>query len=174
MRHTSSIGGWSTPMSLAERLNGDFDVALDFEIEKLTETGPGDSSLMAFQIEYPDKEFSRFHAVLFHDPNGISKLAVHHQRISSKSGKDEGTESHTVILKTLTGLRIVRKGIAISVIATSPEYAGEFVLAQFPQPQSFTTMPAKLNIFIHTGGPNGEISVMLKKLRISKSAVIEQ
>lgn len=163
MQHTSDSGGWSTNMNTSQPLRGDFDVALDFEIEKLTTTGAGESSLLEFQIELADPERTRFHVVFLHEPTGVNRLAVHHQCFSARTGKEEGIESYAVILQTLTGLRIAQRGQTVTVIATSPDYGGEFVLAQFLRP--LPVFPGKLNIFVHTGGPNATISVLLKKLQ---------
>ena len=164
MQNKSDSGNWLTPMSLAQPLRGDFDVAMEFEIETLTNLVPGESSLLAFQIELPDQERTRCQAVLFHDSTGINRLVVHQQCVSARSGKDESTETHAVILKTLTGLRIARQGRNLTIVATSPECGGEFVLAQFQQSQP--TRPATLNVFAHAGGPDAEISVLLKRLSV--------
>ena len=172
LRHATDSKGWSTPMTLTGVLQENFDVELDFDIETLKDPVPGESCLMAFQIELLDPERTRYHAVLFHDSNGVNRLAVHQQCNSVRTGTDEGIESHAVLLKRLSGLRIARHGKTVTMIATSPDYEGEFVLAQFQR--SLPIVPARLNIFVHTGGPNAEISVLLKKLAVSqmsKSAI---
>ncbi len=107
-------------------------------------------------------------AVLFQDPSGISRLVVHRQCMSARTGKDETTESHAVVLKTLTRLRIARRGQTITMIASSPEYSGEFVLARFQQ--SLPPLPAKLNIFARAGGRDAEISILLKKMWICQQS----
>lgn len=172
IRHATDSEGWSTPVSLTRVLPDDFDIELDFDIETMKDTVPGESCLFAFQIELLDPERTRYHAVLFHESTGMNRLAVHQQCASLRTGNDEGIESHVVLVKTLTGLRIVRHGEAVTMIATSADYGGQFVLAQFRRP--LPILPARLNVFVHTGGPNAEISVLLKKLVVSqmnKSAI---
>lgn len=164
MRNRSVSGIWSTPMSLIQSLDGDFDATLELELESLKTSVPGESSLLAFQIELPDSERTRCQAVLFHNSQGIKRLVVHHQCVSVRSGNDESIETHAVVLKTLSGLRVTRRGQNVTLLASSPECGGEFVLAQFQQ--TLSALPAKLNIFAHAGGANAEISVLLKKLTV--------
>jgi hypothetical protein len=162
MQHSSQSPFPTTPMTLNEPMQGNFDVTLEFEIEKLTKPVGGESSFLAFQIELADPEWTRYQAVLFHDPSGTNRLVVHRQCRSARTGKDETTEFHAVVLKTLTTLRITRRDQTIAMIATSPEYSGEFVLAQFQQ--SLPPLPTKLNVFARAGGRDAEISILLKKL----------
>ena len=72
----------------------------------------------------------------------------------------------TVVLKTVTGLRIARRGQDIIMFATSQEYGGEFVLAQFQQ--SLPRLPTKLNVFARAGGRDAELSILLKKMLLSR------
>ena len=96
----------------------------------------------------------------------MSRLAVHRQCVSARKGKDESIEPHAVVLKTVTGLRIARRGQTITMIATSPEYGGEFVLAQCQQ--SLPPLPTKLNVFARAGGRDAELSILLKKMLLSR------
>lgn len=166
MQHADQNPDFSSLMTLNERLQGDFDVALDFEIETLTKPVSGEPSLLAFQIEFPDPEWTRYQAVLFQDSSGMSRLAVHRQCASARTGKDESIEPHAVVLKTVTGLRIARRGQDITMVATSPEYGGEFVLAQFQQ--SLPPLPTKLNVFARAGGRDAELSILLKQMLLSR------
>lgn len=168
MQHSSQSQFPTTPMTLNEPLLGDFDVTLEFEIEKLTKPVGGESRLLAFQIELPDPEWTRYQAVLFHDPSGINRLVVHRQCMSARTGKDETAESHAVVLKTLTALRVARRGQHITMIAKSPEYSGEFVLAQFQQ--LLPPLDAKLNIFARASGPDAKISILLKNMLLRQKA----
>ena len=62
-------------------------------------------------------------------------------------------------------MRIARRGQTITFIASSPDYGGEFVLAQLKQ--SLPPGPTRLNIFTRAAGRDGEIQVLLKQLMFS-------
>jgi hypothetical protein len=168
MQHSAQKREFLSLMTLDERLKGDFDMALDFEIETLTKPVSGESSLLAFQMEFPDPERTRYQAVLFHNFDGTRRLVVHRQCVSARTEKEESIEPHAVVLKTVTGLRIARRGQDITMVATSPEYGGEFVLAQFQQ--SLPPLPTKLNVFARAAGRDAEISILLKTMLLSHDA----
>ena len=62
-------------------------------------------------------------------------------------------------------MRIARRGQTITFIASSPDYGGEFVLAQLKQ--SLPPGPTRLNIFTRAAGRDAEIQVLLKQLMFS-------
>ncbi len=165
IQHSSEFKESSIPIEINLPLVGDFDADLALEIETLTTPSTSDSSLLAFQIAFPDPEHTRYQAVLYRDSNATTRLVVHQQCVPRGTGKDESFETHSVVLDSLTSLRIARRGENVTICGTSPACGGEFVLAQFHRPDFH--LPGKLNLFIHAGAPDAEISVLLKKLVIS-------
>ncbi len=163
--HTAKTQQFLSFFSLKEQPEGDFDMSVEVNIETNTKPIEGESNLLVFQAELSDEERTRYQAVLIHDPSGAIRLAVHRQGKSSRTGIDESIEPHAVVMKSLTGMRIARRGQTITFIATSPDYGGEFVLAQLQQ--SLPPGPTKLNIFTRAAGRDGEIQVLLKQLMFS-------
>ncbi|HIK92469.1 MAG TPA: hypothetical protein EYG03_10870 [Planctomycetes bacterium] len=131
----------------------------------------GQTSLLAFQVELADKLRSRYHAALFRESNGSTRLVVHRQAISGLTGVEETIESHSVQLETLNQLRIARRGEDVTILASSPEYGGVFVVAQFECPQP--RLAGVLRTFLHAGSVDKEVSVRVTRLRASTQAKTE-
>jgi len=139
--------------------------------EEIPTPDVGQTSLLAFQVELADKLRSRYHAALFRESNGSTRLVVHRQAISGLTGVEETIESHSVQLETLNQLRIARRGEDVTILASSPEYGGVFVVAQFECPQP--RLAGVLRTFLHAGSVDKEVSVRVTRLRASTQAKTE-
>lgn len=161
---------WGSFLNLNRGVEGDFDVRIEFEVESFMSPTKGASSLLAFQFEVSDSQRTRYHPLVVVDSDGKSRLSVHRQWVTPEAGEEGSIVFEGSLVSRVTALRINRMGERITVLASSPDWEGERILAERDEP-SRPISRGGIRFFLHAGGADAKASVLMKTFSLRADVI---
>jgi hypothetical protein len=156
---------WSSAgASLQKQVEGDFDITIAFDPQRLDIPAQGLGSSVYLQLELADQNDTQMSMILNKTSEGQTE-AVAQFRLSTGAGGFYYPRVGRVSLRSATELRMARRGSRVYFLAKPLALEGELIVAQ----AEIGREPLKLGgtrILVHTGGAGRESRVLWKNIRV--------
>jgi hypothetical protein len=161
---------WSSAgAALQKQVEGDFDISITFDPQRLDTPAEGQSSSVYLQLELADKDATQVSAILNRISDSTTEAVAQFRRPDEKGGfyyRRMGTLS----VPSATALRIARRGDRLVFLVKPAERDSPRVLAQ----AEIGREPLKLGgtrILVHTGGNGRESRVLWKGIQVKAERI---
>lgn len=154
----------SAGANVMKPVNGDFDVAVEFEVVKFDIPKPGKRCSAYLQIDIPDKAKTQMSAIFISDDTGATEVV---SQVREPRGKDKFHYRATgaLDLENVTMLRIARRGERLTFLASRKDSSDERIVGYLDRPA--LPLPASsIRFLVHTGGAGRESTVLWKSIHI--------
>jgi hypothetical protein len=156
---------WSSAgASLQKQVEGDFDISIAFDPQRLDIPAESQGSSVYLQLELADKNDTQASIILNKTSEGQTE-ALAQFRLPADTGGFHYPRVGRVSVPSATELRLVRRGDRAYFLVKPPELDSELVVAQ----AELGREPVKLGgtrILVHTGGAGRESRVLWKGIRV--------
>ena len=143
-------------------ITGDFDITTEFEAVKLDTPAPDELTSVYIQIEVRDKDDTHVGAMFNLTESGYTEALAQIREVKRGGGynyRNKGAFS----AKSVTGLRIARRGTTYTILARSADSEHERIL---DVADLSAAAIAKVRVMLHTGGAGRESEILVKRLDI--------
>jgi hypothetical protein len=162
--HWSSAGA-----SLQKQVEGDFDIAIAFDPQRLDTPAAGQGSSVYLQLELADKDDTQVSMILNKTSEGALEAAAQIRKPDEK-GNYQYSRMGRLSVRSARELRLARRDNRLYCLATSEDFGGRRVVAQ----AEIGREPVKLGgtrILVHTGGAGRESRVLWKGIQVKAERI---
>jgi len=143
-------------------ISGDFDVSAEFEVVSMDNPRADDQTAVFLQLDSTDNQQTQFNGIFNLAKSGF-KEAVCQLRLTSVEGKQDYRDVGKFSMKSVSALRMTRRGNQWTTVARNADSGTERIIAQ----AELSDMPiSRARLLLHTGGANRQSEILLKKLKI--------
>ena len=143
-------------------ISGDFDVSAEFEVVSMDNPRADDQTAVFLQLDSTDNQQTQFNSIFNLAKSGF-KEAVCQLRLTSVEAKQDYRDVGKFSMKSVSALRMTRRGNQWTTIARNADSGAERIIAQ----AELSDLPiSRARLLLHTGGANRQSEILLKKLKI--------
>jgi len=154
----------SAGASVAKQVTGDFDISVNFDVQKFDSPKPGERCSVYLQVEIPDEDETQCSMIFA--TNGVGGTeAIAQVREPRGKGKYSYRPLGAIDLSNVTAMRVTRRGERLTFLASSKDSKQERIVGFLDRPA--IPIPASfIRFYVHTGGADRESRVLWKSIDI--------
>ena len=152
----------SAGISTLNPIEGDFDISAEIDVISLEKPRPNENTGIFLQLDSTDSLGTQVNEIFSLTDSGFSEVKSQ-LRQKAKNGQTNYQTVGSYNTKSVSGLRIARRGKRWTTIARMPESGNERIIAE--SDLSDAPIPGA-RLLLHTGGANLTSEILLKKLEI--------
>lgn len=161
----------SAGAAIQKRIEGDFDIAIRFDPQRLDMPADGLTTAIYLQVELQDAGATQLSLIFQKLASDVSEVFVQLSADNGQSGRNYRRLGR-LVASSVQGLRLARRGRQITGIAFFDDTGGEVVVAQGDVGDAPIDFDGT-RILVHTGGAGRESHVVWKSLDVHAEGLIE-
>lgn len=163
---------WTSAGAALQRgIEGDFDISILFDPQRIDVPAEGQNSSVYLQIELDDTGDTQLSLIFQRLEDGSSGLLAQVSVENEKSTRDYRRLGR-LDATTVTGLRVARRGRQVICVALSDELETETIFAEGNVGDA-PLNPNCTRVMVHTGGAGRESRVVWKSIEVRADRILE-
>ena len=142
-------------------MQGDFDIAINFDDLKFGEPKENENSAVYFQIEFPDQDKTQASLILINYWNGDRQIYTQ-VKVTDSKGKSQYRRKRAERVDELEQMRIARRGKRLSFIYRKKGSDQDLILAH-TELMDLPIPPNNIRLILHTGGAGRQSELRLRQ-----------